>query len=103
MNPDAAFCNLGGESPPEDDMDRNSLLRTTYRLNSAATLACGLGLLAAGHLLAPILAVPAAALWTIGAAFLPFAAWMWSISQAPGLPQDVVIDVSQLTNDTTLR
>jgi hypothetical protein len=31
------------------------------------------------------------------------AAWMWSISQAPGMPQDVVIDVSQLTNDTTLR
>ena len=31
------------------------------------------------------------------------AAWLWSISQAPGMPQDVVIDVSQLTNQTTLR
>ena len=31
------------------------------------------------------------------------AAWMWSISQAPGLPQDVVVDSSQLTNQTTLR
>jgi hypothetical protein len=31
------------------------------------------------------------------------AAWMWSISQAPGMPQDVVIDVSELTNQTTLR
>jgi Zn-dependent M28 family amino/carboxypeptidase len=31
------------------------------------------------------------------------AAWMWSISQAPGMPRDVVIDVSELTNQTTLR
>jgi hypothetical protein len=31
------------------------------------------------------------------------AAWMWSIAQAPGLPQNVVIDASVLTNDTVLR
>jgi hypothetical protein len=31
------------------------------------------------------------------------AAWMWSISQAPAMPQDVVIDVTDLTNQTTLR
>ena len=31
------------------------------------------------------------------------AAWMWSISQAPGMPQDVLLDVSELTNQTTLR
>jgi hypothetical protein len=29
-------------------------------------------------------------------------AWMWSASQAPGLPQDVTIDTSVLTNDTKL-
>jgi len=62
-------------------MDRTSLLRTTYRINAAATLVCGLGLLAAGHLLAPLFAVPAAALWGLGAFFLPFAAWIWSISR----------------------
>ncbi len=28
---------------------------------------------------------------------------LWSLAQAPGLPQDVVIDTSVLTNDTTLR
>ena len=31
------------------------------------------------------------------------AAWMWSISQAPRLPRDVVVDVTDLTNQTTLR
>ena len=30
------------------------------------------------------------------------AAWMWSASQAPGLPQDVTIDTSVLTNDTKI-
>jgi hypothetical protein len=81
VNSRAAPHNLLAEPRPEDDMDRTSLLRNTYRLNAAATLACGLGLLAAGHLLAPIFAVPAAALWTVGALFLPFAAWIWSISR----------------------
>ncbi len=66
-------------------MDRTSLLRTTYRINAAATLACGLGLVAAGHVLAPIFAVPAVALWGLGAAFLPFAAWIWSASRRPQL------------------
>jgi hypothetical protein len=62
-------------------MERTSLLRLTYRLNAAATLGCGLALLAAGHLLAPIFGVPAAALWIVGGVFLPFAAWIWSISR----------------------
>jgi len=62
-------------------MDCTSLLRTTYRINAAMTLACGLGLLAAGHVLAPMFAVPAQALWGVGAFFLPFVAWMWSISR----------------------
>jgi hypothetical protein len=66
-------------------MDRMSLLRLTYRVNAAATLACGLGLIAAGHVLSPIFAVPAVALWTVGALFLPFAAWIWSISRRPQL------------------
>jgi hypothetical protein len=66
-------------------MDRSGLLRTTYRINAAATFASGLGLLAAGHVLAPLFAVPAAALWTVGAAFLPFAAWIWFISRRPQL------------------
>ncbi len=30
------------------------------------------------------------------------AAWMWSASQAPAMPRDVLIDVSDLTNSTTL-
>jgi hypothetical protein len=30
------------------------------------------------------------------------AAWMWSIAQAPSMPTDVLMDVSQLTNQTTL-
>jgi Zn-dependent M28 family amino/carboxypeptidase len=31
------------------------------------------------------------------------AATLWSMAQAPGLPEDVVVDTSALTNDTTLR
>lgn len=62
-------------------MDRQSLLRLTYRVNAAATLACGLGLIAAGHVLAKVFGVPAAALWIVGGLFLPFAAWIWSISR----------------------
>jgi len=50
-----------------------------------ATLASGLGLLAFGHLLAPLFAVPAAALWAVGAFFLPFASWIWIISRRPQL------------------
>lgn len=61
-------------------MDRTSLLRITYRINAAATLACALALLAAGHRLAALFAVPPPALWGLGAFFLPFAAWIWSIS-----------------------
>jgi hypothetical protein len=30
------------------------------------------------------------------------AAWMWSASQAPGMPRDVLVEASGLTNDTTL-
>ena len=66
-------------------MDRSALLRVTYRVNAAATLATGLGLLAAGHVLAPVFAVPAVALWAVGAAFLPFATWIWWISRRPRL------------------
>ena len=66
-------------------MDRTALLRATYRVNAAATLASGLGLLALGHVLAPLFAVPAAALWGLGAFFLPFAAWIWFISRRPQL------------------
>jgi hypothetical protein len=69
-------------------MDRSTLLRTTYRVNAAATLACGLGLLTAGHVLAPLFAVPAGALWTVGAVFQPFAAWIWWISRRPHLRRD---------------
>ena len=66
-------------------MDASALLRLTYRVNAIATLASGLGLLAAGHLLAPAFAVPAVALWMVGAAFVPFAAWIWLISRRPQL------------------
>jgi hypothetical protein len=66
-------------------MDRAFLLRSTYRINSAATLACGVGLIALGHVLAPLFAVPAIALWALGAFFLPFAAWVFAISRRPVL------------------
>jgi len=62
-------------------MDRTTLLRTTYRINAVATFACGAAFLAAGHLLASPLAVPAPALWGMGAAFVFLAAWIWAISR----------------------
>jgi hypothetical protein len=66
-------------------MDRTALLRTIYRMNAAATFACAAVLLGAGHLLAPLFAVPAVALWGLGAFFLPFAAWIRIISRRPNL------------------
>jgi len=66
-------------------MDRTALLRTTYRINALATFACAAVLLAAGHLLAPLFAVPVAFVWALGAAFVPFAAWIWFISRRPQL------------------
>jgi len=62
-------------------MDRTALLRTTYRVNAVATFACAAALLGAGHLLAPLFAVPAAFVWGLGAFFVPFAAWIWAISR----------------------
>jgi hypothetical protein len=55
-------------------------LRIVYRLNAVATLACGVVLLGAGHLLAPPFALPAPALWGTGAFFAAFAMWLWAIS-----------------------
>jgi hypothetical protein len=66
-------------------MDRSALLRLTYRVNAIATFASALALLAAGHVLAPLFAVPPAALWTVGASFVLFAAWIWLISRRPQL------------------
>ena len=66
-------------------MDRTALLRTTYRVNAAATFACAAALLGAGHLLAPLFAVPVAFVWGLGAFFVPFAAWIWAISRRPQL------------------
>jgi hypothetical protein len=66
-------------------MDRVTLLRTTYRINAAATLACGLALLAAGNLLAPLFAVPGPALWAMGIFFVAFAGWILFISRRPQL------------------
>jgi len=66
-------------------MDRTALLRTTYRVNAIATFACAAALLGAGHLLAPLFAVPVAFVWGLGAAFVPFAAWIWMISRRPQL------------------
>jgi hypothetical protein len=66
-------------------MDRTALLRTTYRVNSAATLACGVLLLAGGTLLAPLVAVPAPALWAMGAFFVLFATWIFAISRRAAL------------------
>ena len=62
-----------------------TLLRTIYRINAAATFACAAALLGAGHLLAPLFAVPAAFVWGLGALFLPFAGWIWAISRRPQL------------------
>ena len=66
-------------------MDRTDLLRTTYRINAAATFACGAVLLAAGHLLASPFAVPEAALRVIGAAFVLLALWIWTLARRPQL------------------
>ncbi|HVI22846.1 MAG: hypothetical protein ACJ787_03225, partial [Myxococcales bacterium] len=63
----------------------DALLRTTYRINALATFACAAALLGAGHLLAPLFAVPAVAVWGLGAFFVPFAAWIWAISRRPHL------------------
>src|SRR5438067_3090408 len=68
-------------STSEEPMDRTALLRTTYRVNAVATFACAAALLGAGHLLAPLFAVPAAFVWGLGAFFVPFAAWIWAISR----------------------
>src|SRR6267142_2166852 len=62
-------------------MDRTDLLRTTYRINAAATFACGAVLLAAGHFLASPFAVPEAALRVIGAAFVLLALWIWTLAR----------------------
>src|SRR5947209_2173005 len=72
-------------STPEEPMDRTALLRTTYRVNAAATFACAAALLGGGHLLAPLFAVPLAWVWGLGAFFVPFAAWIWAISRRPQL------------------
>jgi len=63
----------------------DALLRTTYRINALATFACAAALLGAGHLLAPLFAVPAVAVWGLGAFFVPFAVWIWAISRRPHL------------------
>ena len=66
-------------------MDPSALLRTTYRVNAAATFACAAALLGGGHLLAPLFAVPAAFVWGLGVLFVPFAGWIWAISRRPRL------------------
>src|SRR5205814_711098 len=70
-------------STSEELMDRTALLRTTYRVNAVATFACAAALLGAGHLLAPLFAVPVAFVRGLGAFFVPFAAWIWAISRRP--------------------
>lgn len=62
-------------------MVHSNLLRTTYSINAAATMASGIALLAGGHLLAPRFAVPTSAVWGTGVVFVAFAAWIWSISR----------------------
>ena len=75
---------LGANSnPSEEPMD--ALLRTTYRINAAATFACAAALLGAGHLLAPLFGLPVVAVWRLGAFFVPFAAWVGAISRRPHL------------------
>lgn len=66
-------------------MEATALLRLTYRINAAATLVCAAVLLAAGHLLAAPFAVPAPALWAMGAFFVAFGAWIRAISRRPAL------------------
>jgi hypothetical protein len=62
-------------------MVRSNLLRTTYSINAAATMASGIALLVGGHLLAPRFGVPMMAVWGMGLFFVVFAAWVWSISR----------------------
>jgi len=64
-------------------METSVLLRATYRVNTFASLACGLALLAFGHLLAAPFAVPAGALRAMGAFFVVFAAGVYAVSRRP--------------------
>jgi hypothetical protein len=66
-------------------MEPNALLRTTYRINAAATLVCGAVLLIGGGALSPVFGAPTAALATVGGLFVVFAGWIWIISRRPQL------------------
>jgi hypothetical protein len=66
-------------------MDPSALLRTTYRVNAAATFACAAALLGGGHVLAPLFGVPATFVWGLGGLFIPFAGWICAISRRPQL------------------
>jgi len=46
--------------------------------SSCSVMSC-----AVPSLLSPLFAVPAIALWALGAFFLPFAAWVFAISRRP--------------------
>jgi hypothetical protein len=62
-------------------MEPNALLRTTCRINAAATLVCGAVLLIGGGALSPVFGAPTAALATVGGLFVIFAGWIWIISR----------------------
>ncbi len=60
-----------------------TLLRTVYRINAAASLACGVVLIGLGDVLAAAFAVPSTPLRTAGVLFVPFAVWVWAASRRP--------------------
>jgi hypothetical protein len=62
-------------------MEPARLLRLNYRVNAAATLACGVILLAGGHVLAEPFGQPREPLWGLGVFFAAFATWIWMISR----------------------
>ena len=62
-------------------MEPNALLRTTYRINAAATLVSGAVLLTGGGALSPVFGAPTAALATVGGLFVAFAGWIWIVSR----------------------
>lgn len=60
-----------------------TLLRTVYRINAAASLACGAALISLGDVLASAFTVASTPLRAVGVLFVPFALWVWAASRRP--------------------
>jgi hypothetical protein len=68
---------------PMAEHDAARLLRRALTVNASITAANAVAFLAGGHLLAPVLGLPAAALWVLGAGLLAFAAHAGYVARKP--------------------